>query len=97
MTQHKPVATLVNDPKTNEQTAYVGELVDARPDRKKPVPHIDILRADIDVQIPIDAMDMNSIQSANAVLDEIKAVVTKHKAKAIVLARLARVRGDVFP
>lgn len=93
----KPAATIFTNPKTGAQEVAAGELEYLKPDRKKPVAHIDVLRANIDVQIPIDAMDMNSIQSANAVLDEIKAVVTKHKASAVVLARLARVRGDVFP
>lgn len=65
--------------------------------RKTPVAHIDVLKADIIVSIPIDSMNMDSLKTANAVLDKIRTVIHEAAAHGIVTTRLGRAPGNLFP
>lgn len=65
--------------------------------RKTPVKHRECMRVEMEILIPIEALDMDSIGAANKIIDEITSRIRQHKAAVEYKTRLDRRPGNLFP
>lgn len=66
-------------------------------ERKTPTPHIDVFKADMQIAIPIDVMDMTSIRKASEFITKLIDLVKTEKGYAVVATKLGREQGTLFP
>jgi hypothetical protein len=68
-----------------------------KPARKDPVAHVDVFKATINVLIPIDVMNMDSVKAASEYVKGMVGDVAAHKGHATVETKLGRAPGNIFP